>query len=98
VVKCNSLSQVVHIQVLERERYRVAKLITITHANHAVESHLVRVSTLLDSAISKVEKLADQVKLLGFAVDEALLAKFIGVMATGAAAGLAKIISAPRDG
>jgi len=97
VVKCNSLSQVVHIQVLERERYRIAKLITITHGK-VVEDHLVRVSTLLDSAISKVEKLDDQVKLLGFVVDEALLAKCIGVMATGAAAGLAKIITAPSGG
>jgi len=98
VVKCNSLSQSVHIQVLERERYRVAKLITIAKSGHFVEGHLIRVSTLIDSAISKVEKLADQVTLMGFAVDEALFAKFVGVMATGAAAGLAKIITAPRDG
>jgi len=91
VIKCNDRSQRVHMVMLERERYRVGKLMFLTHGGES-ERTLKKVSTLLNSAINRVEKLASPVKILGLEVNDALLTHFLSLMAAGAASGLAKFV------
>jgi len=87
-IKCNWLSATVHNVVLERERYRLSKQLFVSH--NAV--YLKKVSHLLDAAISRVNKLQDPVRVLGFTIDQNFVVSFLGLVAAGVSAGLSRII------
>jgi len=87
-IKCNWLSSNLHNVVLERERYRLSKQMFVSQ-NAAL---LKKISHLLDAAISRVNKLQDPVRVLGFVIDQNFVVSFLGLVAAGVSAGLSRIL------
>jgi len=89
VVRCNIHSSKTHRMVLERERYRIGKLI---YQKPGFDTGLEKSHALISSAIGRVQKLRSPVKIIGIVIDQSRLVQLMGIMATGVASGLSKII------
>jgi len=87
VARCNELSRRYHSRVLERYRYKIARRMFVTKTDL---TPLRKVNILLTSAISRVEKLAEPVRLLGFVVNDELLYSFFGLVLAGVSAAISK--------